>query len=209
MGQSNTVSSLQARLSKTTILVFLGLIGFSNSGMSQDDSAWWKNLFRPKNTPCDSSAVIPMTPPHTMQNLNAVPAESSDTVERPTNMEDLKTNGGERKIERKEGHYTLTWDPRMAELDSAWKEKEHPLMGYRVQLFSGNLQQAREFRSRARKKTELPLYLSSMPPNYRITLGDFRNKWDAQNEKQQWLEMFPLSLVIPMEIELPGLDISP
>ena len=123
-------------------------------------------------------------------------------------MEDLKTNGGERKIERKEGHYTLTWDPRMAELDSAWKEKEHPLMWYRVQLFSGNLQQAREFRSRARKKTELPLYLSSMPPNYRITLGDFRSKWDAQNEKQQWLEMFPLSIVIPMEIELPGLDIA-
>jgi hypothetical protein len=47
-----------------------------------------------------------------------------------------------------------------------------------------------------------------MPPNYRITLGDFRSKWEAQKEKQVWLKTFPLALVIPMEIELPALGIA-
>jgi len=47
-----------------------------------------------------------------------------------------------------------------------------------------------------------------MPPNYRITLGNFRTKWEAENEKQTWLNVFPLSIVIPMEIQLPELTIS-
>jgi hypothetical protein len=144
-----------------------------------------------------------------MKSADTEKMESSDPVERMwADVEEPTDTGNGVNINRKEGHFSLTWDPRMAQLDSAWKEQEHPLMGYRVQLYSGSLQQAREFRSLARKRTTLPLYLSSMPPNYRITLGDFRSKWEAQKEKQVWLKTFPLALVIPMEIELPALGIA-
>jgi hypothetical protein len=209
MGFSIASLSSSTRLSKTAIFAFIILIGFSNSLLSQDDSAWWKSLFRPKNTQCDSSGASTLIPTKPMQSADTEKMESSDPVEKMwADVEEPKDTGNGVNINRKEGHFSLTWDPRMAQLDSAWKEQEHPLMGYRVQLYSGSLQQAREFRSLARKRTTLPLYLSSMPPNYRITLGDFRSKWEAQKEKQVWLKTFPLALVIPMEIELPALGIA-
>lgn len=209
MGFSTVFLSSRRRLSKMAIFACLFLCGLPNSGLSQDDSVWWKSLFRLKNTQCDSSATSTLKDAKPLDRPSAEQMESWGlSEEMQTDFEEPNMAGDGTKIKRKEGHFSLTWDPRMAQLDSAWKENEHPIMGYRVQLFSGSLQQAREFRSLARKKTELPLYLSSMPPNYRITLGDFRSKWKAQNEKQKWLDTFPLSLVIPMEIELPVLSVS-
>ena len=196
--------------SKTAFLALALTCGGSNVALSQEDGAWWKSLFRPKLEQCDSVQVaLPATSqtesPTATPDESGIPTAIDATGEK---IEMLEREKSAPIAPRKQGDYTLIWDDRMAQMDSVWKETPHPLMGYRVQLFSGSLQRARELRSLARKRTPLPIYLSSMPPNYRITLGNFRTKWEAENEKQTWLNVFPLSIVIPMEIQLPELTIS-
>ncbi|MBL6865489.1 MAG: hypothetical protein ISQ97_00165 [Flavobacteriales bacterium] len=178
---------------------------YSNGALAQDNNAWWKGLFQQRSAACDSAAVSSADPgestrpaPITIdESYSIIPAESG-----AADPNSIESDSAVQRV-RKEGDYQLMWDPRMAQLDSAWKTESHPLNGYRIQLFSGSLQKAREFRAVARRRTDLPVYMSSMPPNYRLTIGDFRNKWGAENVKQQWLGLFPLALVIPMEIELP------
>lgn len=197
--------------SKTAFLALVLTSGFSNAALSQDDGAWWKSLFRPKLEQCDSPSVtLPQAPKTESQKSLNSGSETMPVIDATGGKKNEILHGSMSapKVHRKQGDYTLIWDDRMAQMDSVWKETPHPLMGYRVQLFSGSLQRAREFRSLARKRTPLPIYLSSMPPNYRITLGNFRTKWEAENEKQTWLNVFPLSIVIPMEIQLPELTIS-
>jgi hypothetical protein len=162
-------------------------------------------LFDPKSKSCDSSKSSPVTPPERAPDtVDPSPSATEGVEEAWAGFEELVLANSKPKQSRKEGHYNLVWDDRMADLDSTWKTLGHPVQGYRVQLFSGSLQAAREFRSLARKSSNYPVYLSAMPPNYRITLGNFRTKWEAENVKDNWLEAFPLALVIPMEIELPA-----
>ena len=78
----------------------------------------------------------------------------------------------------------------------------HPVQGYRVQLYLGTLQEARKVRSQMRLKTDLPIYLTSLAPSYRVTLGDFHDKWAAEKERQRWSETFRMTIVIPMEISI-------
>ena len=109
--------------------------------------------------------------------------------------------------ERPVGSVVEQYDDRIASLDSAWHTEEHALRGFRVQIFSGSLQAAREVRANARKTSgEWPVYLSSMPPNYRVTIGDFRSRWEAQKAQDAWDKAFPMSIVIPMDINLPRLQ---
>lgn len=104
------------------------------------------------------------------------------------------------------GTLTQTCDERILSLDSAWHEEEHVLRGFRIQVYAGSLQSAREIRAQLRSlQQDWPVYLSSMPPNYRVTLGDFRTRWEAQKVQDEWVESFPMSIVIPMDINLPSL----
>jgi|TARA_B100000767_G_scaffold167803_1_gene157182 hypothetical protein len=200
--------ALRAIAHSKAVLLGLGLAcGFANTGLTQEDAAWWKGLFQQKQAMCDSSTSpndVPLEPVHEFGKSTAGPEHNLDSDS--ANLEDLQAVDLKPNLNRTEGNYDLVLDPRIAQLDSVWQTLDHPIRGFRVQLFSGNLQAAREFRSIARKASNYPVYLSSMPPNYRITLGDFRNKWAAENEKQKWLAKFPLSLVIPMEIKLPLLQ---
>ena len=56
-----------------------------------------------------------------------------------------------------------------------------------------------------RNAPKIPVYLSALPPNYRVAIGDYRSKWDAQKDRDDWLEEYPMSIVVPMEINLPAL----
>ena len=191
--------------SKALLFAIAFLSAYPNGTLAQDNNPWWKSLFQQRGAACDSAAVSSADPgeatrpvPITIEETHSiVPAESDPADPNPSASDSAAQRA------RVEGDYQLMWDPRMAQLDSTWKTEAHPLNGYRIQLFSGSLQEAREFRAIARRRTDLPIYMSSMPPNYRLTIGDFRNKWGAENEKQQWLELFPLALVVPMAIELP------
>ena len=205
MASSLAKSFSAVKPSKTLFLAIAFTCGFSNAAITQEDSPWWKGLFDQKSKSCDSSKSSPVAPPERVPGtVDPTPLATEGVEESWAGFEELVLANSKPKQSRKEGHYNLVWDKRMADLDSTWRTLGHPVQGYRVQLFSGSLQAAREFRSTARKSSNYPVYLSAMPPNYRITLGNFRTKWEAENVKDDWLEAFPLSLVIPMAIELPA-----
>jgi hypothetical protein len=105
------------------------------------------------------------------------------------------------------GSYSLTCDEGIAQLDSAWKSEEHPAQGYRVQIFLGPLQEARKVRAQIRKISEQNVYLSSMPPSYRVTIGDFRDKWSAERQRQAMETRYSQALVVPMPIRFPAIDL--
>ena len=191
--------------SKALLFSIAFACAYSNGALAQDNNAWWKGLFQQRSASCDSAAVSSPDPGEATRTGPLTIDESHSIIPAESGAADSNSSESDSAAQRarKQGDYQLMWDPRMAQLDSTWKTESHPLNGYRIQLFSGSLQKAREFRAIARRRTDLPVYMSSMPPNYRLTIGDFRNKWGAENEKQQWLGLFPLALVIPMEIELP------
>ncbi len=94
-------------------------------------------------------------------------------------------------------------DPRIEALTQAWREAPVERDGFRIQVFTGTLQDARVLRSQLRTQTHLPVYLTSLPPNYQILVGDFRDRWSAEKERERWLEVYPSALVLPSAVGLP------
>ncbi|MBU2649521.1 MAG: SPOR domain-containing protein [Bacteroidetes bacterium] len=83
--------------------------------------------------------------------------------------------------------------------------------GYRVQIFfeSGNYSGAR---AREVKEVfeldypEIPAYITWQSPNYRVRVGDFRTRMDAQRFLQQIIRDYPNAWVIKDEIKFPSLN---
>ena len=178
----------------------------SLSSYAQDTGGWWKSLFQgTQKSMCDSTAQIPV-----QEAVNEAPGvmlwDEGQPVATQGPTHDQGTAPNTESPSRPEGFQTQQCDERILSLDSAWHSVDHVLRGYRVQIFSGSLQAAREVRAKARNAQKAwPVYLSSMPPNYRVTLGDFRTKWEAQQAQDAWTDEFPMSIVIPMDIKLPAL----
>ena len=94
-------------------------------------------------------------------------------------------------------------DAAIEELVRDWRESPREMQGYRIQLFTGTLQDARLLRSQLRNQTHLPVYLTSLPPNYQILVGDFRDRWSAEKERELWLANYPYALVLSSPVALP------
>ena len=176
-------------------------LGADASVLAQSDTGWWKNLFKgTQKSMCDSSATEQAAPE--VPGVMIWEPSEGDLTEEPSAPEPIET-----VEERPIGSVVEQYDDRIASLDSAWHTEEHALRGFRVQIFSGSLKAAREVRANARRTSgEWPVYLSSMPPNYRVTIGDFRSRWEAQKAQDAWDKAFPMSIVIPMDINLPRLQ---
>jgi hypothetical protein len=180
--------------------VTLVLMGATTACSAQGNAGWWKGLFKgTQKSMCDSTSAEQPAPEAPGVMIWEAPA--TDDPEVPSAQEPTTVNEV-----RPVGSVVEQFDERIASLDSAWHTEEHTLRGYRVQIFSGSLQSAREVRAQARKTNgEWPVYLSSMPPNYRVTIGDFRTRWEAQKAQDAWTNAFPMAIVIPMDINLPVL----
>lgn len=194
-------------LSSLAPWVLCALLVGPASAQAQDGGGWWKSLFQgTQKSMCDSTANVPVSeaaseaPGVMLWNVSDSDAASGTAIEQ-TIEPDTES------LPRPDGFHTQQCDERILALDSAWHSVDHVLRGYRVQIFSGSLQAAREVRAKARNaQSDWPVYLSSMPPNYRVTLGDFRTRWEAQQAQDAWMEEFPMSIVIPMDINLPALQ---
>jgi len=84
--------------------------------------------------------------------------------------------------------------------------------GYRIQIFfdSGNHSKSRAYAKKSNfilKYPHIRAYITYQSPNYKVRVGDFRTKLDAERFKQEILEEYPSAFSIPETIELPSLDI--
>lgn len=187
-------------------LVLLILLNCSIYGFSQETTSWWKSIFKGKNTSTEAKIERSSEAIESAITTDFPEKMPIDSAEDPMNdpsvfHEDIDDSSPLLKS-HEPGTYVLQSDDRITRFDSAWKALPHPVSGYRVQLFLGTLQEARIIRAKIRKQTQSPIYLSSLPPSYRVCLGNFHDKWSAEKERKKWQSQLPLTLVIPMEIAI-------
>jgi hypothetical protein len=84
----------------------------------------------------------------------------------------------------------------VAAWDAAVRANPEPADGYRVQLYLGDLQSSRQLRADLRKTVTQPVYILDLTPNYRVCIGDFRDRWSAEFERRSWLAAYPTATVI-------------
>ena len=179
------------------------LLLFTPDALAQSDSlqtgeaSWWKSLFRPKTV-----ESVETEEPELEAEEPALPlTEEPDTVGVvwPSVLEEAPI-----------GWEAATWrldsDARLLAMDSVWREQPPAMKGFRIQLMTGTLQECRRERSALRSATDWSVYLVPLSMNYQLLLGDFRDPWSADRERERWMETHPQSLVVPGTIALPPLN---
>jgi len=100
---------------------------------------------------------------------------------------------------------TIRRPAEVAAWDSTARAQPAAADGFRVQLYLGDLQAARQLRADLRRQQPLPVYVMDLAPNYRVCLGDFRDRFAAEHLRAQWLAAYPTATVIPCSIAPPVL----
>lgn len=198
-------NSLGTTLKGAALFTILISAGQTSVVVAQESNPWWKSIFSNASLGCEQIADSAMINPDDGQpQVVLVRSDQTMNVEEGIDSSDA--------IDESKallpGSVKLQLDERVLQLDSIWKSTPHNIRGFRIQIFAGELQEARAIRAQARKLSNEPVYITSMAPNYRLTVGDFRDKWSAEKAKEFWLTQFPNSIVIPMEIELPPLPLA-
>ncbi len=104
------------------------------------------------------------------------------------------------------GKITVHEGAGVADLMESYTQRKHPLKGFRLQIFLGERTKAEEVRRQFLiRHPDVPAYLSYLAPNFRVRVGDQRNKREAEKLHEQFMDEFPGSYVVPDEIEMPRL----
>lgn len=79
--------------------------------------------------------------------------------------------------------------------------------GYRVQIYFGaNRPKASEVKiDFTSRYPDVPAYISYQQPNYKVRVGDFRSRFEAQQFMGKLEGQFPTIFIVPDEVRLPGL----
>lgn len=171
--------------------------------LAQDDTPWWKRLFRKETVEEleQNEAERPSVEPEEVPADTIFTGETND--ERPVS-DSIAVPVLSRD---KDGEITFTLPEGLERLDSLYLENPPQLMGYRVQVYFGRLQDAREERLEyLRSELPYPSYLIQNPPNFAVHLGDFRTELDAWKALQELKEAYPSAIVVPSEIEWPSVE---
>lgn len=171
------------------------------AGQAQQDSlpapdSWWKGLFRVTEMPAcqpDSTGID----------------TSTDSVGNPN----LELDGGLDSVRSETWPMfppaSFAWNlpEGLAQLDSLDKAEPAPLQGYRIQIYFGDLQEARSVRAAFRRDhPDVACQLLPISPNYAVTVGNYRDLWSAQRALRDGeIGSWKLALVIPSPIDLPAL----
>lgn len=116
---------------------------------------------------------------------------------------------------QKKGSVTIIKDERLDQITEFIGRKSESIEGsvidgYRIQIFFA------ESRSIAQTQkagfissyNQHKAYIDYLAPNYRIRIGNFRTKLQAEKFKQELISTYPTSIVLEDKIELPILSIQ-
>lgn len=162
------------------------------------DSGWWKGLFRPTDE-------APSTAPQESVGTSTAEPAAEIPSDTPSTMEDTLAL----PILRSAQPATFSWSlpAGLATLDSLDKADPKPLQGYRIQIYFGDLQEARAVRAAFRRDhPDEACQLMPIAPNYAVTVGNYRDMWSAHRALRDGLVgSWKHALVIPSAIDLPAL----
>jgi hypothetical protein len=126
---------------------------------------------------------------------------------------DLSTDTGEVDS----GTVTILGDPRIERMlqIKVENQKEYPeIPGFRVQLFygSGSKSQAQASEVQAeflKLYPEMGCYRVFQTPNFKVRVGDFRNRLEATKFLLELKEDFPNAFIVEDKIKLPEINLEP
>ena len=104
----------------------------------------------------------------------------------------------------------ITRDERLDQLIAKQKDQntlKQSMPGYRVQIYFGGIRpKATEVKiDFSNKHPEVPSYLSYSAPNFKVRVGDFRTRLEAQKFLKSIEGQYTTAFVIPDDIKLPPL----
>lgn len=104
------------------------------------------------------------------------------------------------------GVVTVVESERIKVFMADYAAHKRPLDGYRVQIFLGDRAQAESTRRTfLLQHPDVPAYLSYLAPNFRVRVGDLRDRVEAEGVRENLKSEFPGLYVVPDQIELPKL----
>lgn len=134
-------------------------------------------LFRPSNTPVDTAVASGPHPGQSLQMDSIMP-----------------------------GSVTVVESDRIKALMADYAAHKRSLDGYRVQIFLGDRAKAESTRRAfLLQHPDIPAYLSYLAPNFRVRVGDLRDRVEAEGMRESLKIEFPGLYVVPDQIEPPKL----
>lgn len=92
----------------------------------------------------------------------------------------------------------------------SYNENVKGFPGYRIQIFfdAGNYSKSKAFGEKSKflaKHPEISAYVVFQEPYYKVRVGNFRNKLEAEAFRQRIIETWPESYILKDDIEMPGI----
>ncbi|HMN04675.1 MAG TPA: hypothetical protein PKD45_03030 [Flavobacteriales bacterium] len=104
------------------------------------------------------------------------------------------------------GDVRVVESARIKALMADYAAKKQPLKGYRVQIYLGDRTTAETVRRNFMlQHPDIPAYLSYLAPNFRVRVGDLRDRVTAEFLRESLKTGFPGLYIVPDEIEPPAL----
>ena len=101
------------------------------------------------------------------------------------------------------GKVTYVTSPAIDKLMTDHADRKHPMRGYRVQIFLGERAAAENMkRGFLQKHPEIPAYLSWLAPNFKLRIGDFRTRLQAEKMLHEMRAAYPGCFIVPDEVEM-------
>jgi len=178
---------------KTFTVVILSL--YSIAGFAQDDKNWFQRLFNKEEKtaePVDTGG---------RDSLDFLLDEFlKDKIESDTLASDTNVN----IIIHREGRIDLVQSSRLKMINDSLVNNPEPLNGYRIQLFFGNIDNAKEARANfIRKHANEKCVIEHVPPNFSVRIGDFTDELHAYKRMKQLKGEYPSAIIIPSTIDVP------
>lgn len=186
-----TFAKLKASTMKRILIIpFCLFISLNIS--AQDDTPWWKNMFR-------KEAVDEAEKPEVEEALDLQKDSINDNNEV---IDSLFEETPSEDVVHRPGHIALEQSPLLTKLDSIYKENPPKIMGYRIKIYFGNLQEARGIKANhVSSGNREGCYVKQYPPNFAVVVGNFRTEEAAQQRLQELKQLYPGATVVRDEIE--------
>ncbi len=103
-------------------------------------------------------------------------------------------------VSAQEGSLHIEQDKKITDLVNLYKAADDSVGYYRIQIYFGSLAKAQE--TKAQAEGDFPGWFSEIKfesPSYRVRVGKFKNKLDAERELQEVRLKYPAAMLLKPE----------
>ena len=104
---------------------------------------------------------------------------------------------------RQKGEVTYIQEERISIMDDYMKANPIKHEGYRIQLVFGSRDEVSRQKSKFLAEWDYSAYESYLQPNFRLRVGDFMTRFEAEKALKELKASFPGAYVVPDRIEVP------